>query len=78
MTQLELPVRSVVVQKFYPDYAYSDDWPATLKKKMKSKSGDAEEASAPETSEYRCLVRATDGKKKISASVGWSRSSGII
>ena len=40
---------------------------ATLQRQKKRKT--VEEATVPEPSEYRCLVRATDGKKKISCSV---------
>eukprot|EP00246_Nothoceros_aenigmaticus_P008856 TRINITY_DN23_c0_g1_i1.p1 TRINITY_DN23_c0_g1~~TRINITY_DN23_c0_g1_i1.p1 ORF type:complete len:119 (-),score=21.74 TRINITY_DN23_c0_g1_i1:275-631(-) len=43
---------------------------STLKKTKKPKSGDGQEgASVPEASDYRCLVRASDGKRKISASL---------
>eukprot|EP00246_Nothoceros_aenigmaticus_P008857 TRINITY_DN23_c0_g1_i2.p1 TRINITY_DN23_c0_g1~~TRINITY_DN23_c0_g1_i2.p1 ORF type:complete len:115 (-),score=11.47 TRINITY_DN23_c0_g1_i2:104-448(-) len=51
---------------------------STLKKTKKPKSGDGQEgASVPEASDYRCLVRASDGKRKISASVGFFPSSAM-
>ena len=42
---------------------------ATLQRQKKRKTTEETAAKAPEPSEYRCLVRATDGKKKISCSV---------
>lgn len=42
---------------------------ATLQRQKKRKTNAETSAAVPEPSEYRCLVRATDGKKKISCSV---------
>jgi hypothetical protein len=42
---------------------------ATLQRRKKRKTVEETPAQVPEPSEYRCLVRATDGKKKISCSV---------
>lgn len=47
---------------------------ATLQRQKKRKTAEEKPAQVPEPSEYRCLVRATDGKKKISCSVGSSIS----
>ena len=42
---------------------------ATLQRQKKRKTNAETSAPVPEPSEFRCLVRATDGKKKISCSV---------
>ena len=42
---------------------------ATLQRQKKRKTIEEKPAQVPEPSEFRCLVRATDGKKKISCSV---------
>ena len=42
---------------------------ATLQRQKKRKTIEEAPAKVPEPSEFRCLVRATDGKKKISCSV---------
>ncbi|KAK9287954.1 hypothetical protein L1049_016399 [Liquidambar formosana] len=45
-------------------------WVTFKRSSMKSKVKRNKMATAGEPIEYRCLVRATDGKKKISTSVG--------
>ncbi|KAL9431881.1 hypothetical protein AB3S75_026977 [Citrus x aurantiifolia] len=45
-------------------------WVTFKRSSMKSKSQKNKMATAGEPVEYRCLIRATDGKKKISTTVG--------
>ncbi|XP_054815527.1 signal recognition particle 14 kDa protein-like isoform X1 [Prosopis cineraria] len=45
-------------------------WVTLKRSSLKSKVQRNKLASAGETIEYRCLIRATDGKKTISTSVG--------
>ncbi|GMH30678.1 hypothetical protein Nepgr_032521 [Nepenthes gracilis] len=45
-------------------------WVTFKRSSLKSKAQRNKMGAAGEPIEYRCLVRATDGKKKISASVG--------
>jgi len=42
---------------------------STLQRQKKRKTNAETSAPVPEPSEFRCLVRATDGKKKISCSL---------
>ncbi|KAG0565221.1 hypothetical protein KC19_8G174700 [Ceratodon purpureus] len=42
---------------------------STLQRQKKRKTIEETPAKVPEPSEFRCLVRATDGKKKISCSL---------
>ncbi|KAH9727295.1 Signal recognition particle 14 kDa protein [Citrus sinensis] len=45
-------------------------WVTFKRSSMKSKSQKNKMATAGEPVEYRCLIRATDGKQKISTTVG--------
>ncbi|KAH9783260.1 Signal recognition particle 14 kDa protein [Citrus sinensis] len=46
-------------------------WVTVKRSSMKSKSQKNKMATAGEPVEYRCLIRATDGKKKISTTFGY-------